>query len=147
MSERFSWWRFATGIALTGATAAVLLFFILTLPTLLSPEMPTGSTTGAAVLPPIEVAIGEPQVASVAVTDGRATVFRYESNSLETLASGASAELTQRDELMTLNGTAEVQLFDNQRMVIEPASRVSVDMLTLDDGQQHRAGDGTVRRR
>jgi hypothetical protein len=105
----------------------------LTLPQLLTPDGSGESTTGAAVLPPIEAAQGEPQLADVAVSGGRATVLRNESSTLDNLAANTSATLSQRDELMTLNGTAEVELFPNQRMIVQPASRLLFDILSQED--------------
>ncbi len=134
MSERFSWWRFATGMAMTGATVAVLLLFVLILPQMLNEDAPGGATTTSSdVLAPIEAAPGEAQMAAVSMTDGRATVLRSESNALEDVAPATDTNLAARDELVTLNGTAEVELFPNQRMVVDPASRVVIDRLSLVD--------------
>ncbi|MCB0045082.1 MAG: FecR domain-containing protein [Caldilineaceae bacterium] len=135
LSERFSWWRFATGLTLTGATVAVMLLFVLALPQLLAPDAPAETTTGsAAVLPSIDAAGGQPQLGDVSVADGRATIFRNQEALLENLAANAVATFTQRDELMTLNGTADVTLFPNQRLHVEPASRLSFDTLSEKDG-------------
>ena len=134
MNERFSWWRFAMGATMTGATAAVLLLFVLMLPQMLNQSTPGGATTTSSdVLAPIEAAPGETQMATVSITDGRATILRNESNALEDVAPASDTNLAARDELVTLNGTAEVELFPNQRMVVDPASRVVIDRLSLVD--------------
>ena len=134
MNERFSWWRFATGVAMTGATVAVLLLFVLMLPQMLNEDTPSGTTTTSSdVLAPIEAAPGDAEMAALTLTDGRATILRGESNALEDVAPAAETTLAARDELVTLNGTAEVELFPNQRMVVDPASRVVIDRLSLVD--------------
>jgi hypothetical protein len=134
MNERFSWWRFATGVALTGATVAVLLLFVLMVPQLRDQEPAGGITTAPSdVLAPIEASLGEVQSAMLSIRDGQATILRNESNALEDVAAATETSLSPSDELVTLDGTAEVTLFANQRMIVDPASRVVIDRLSTDD--------------
>lgn len=132
LNERFGWWRFATGLALAGATAAIVLFLVLALPGILpnSGSETTGTTasSGAAVLP-VESAPAE--AAQVTVEGGTATILRAGAV-LGDIGPGGSAELYPGDGLVTLSGNAVIDYFDGQRTYLDADSRVELLVLTRD---------------
>ncbi len=129
MNERFGWWRFATGLALAGATAAVVLLLVLALPGILpdgGSETTGTAGPGAAVLP-VESVSGE--AAQVTVEGGTATILRAGAV-LGDIGPGGSAELYPGDGLVTLSGNAIIDYFDGQRTYLGADSRVELLVLT-----------------
>jgi len=128
LQDRFSWWRFAAGFALTGATAAIVVLFVMVLPGVL-PQGGAGDNNtlspGAEVLP-IEATASES--ASIVVQGGTATILRSGAV-IADIAPGGVAKLYPGDGLVTLSGSAVIEYFDGQRTFVEPESRVELVLL------------------